>query len=123
MLSSGYHGGIDDIRSPLFVRLPASLLTRLDDRIQDEGRTKQAVVEDLIANQLDAPADDEILDLPGVAALLRVDESAVLDRIRDGDFPARRFDDGWRCARSAVLAWLAGTDPVTPRATGFVSSG
>ncbi len=109
-------------RAPLFVRLPSSLLGRLDDRIELEGRTKQAVVEDLLATQLDSPADDEILDLAGAADLLRVDATAVLDRIREGDFPARRFGDEWRCSRAAVLAWLAGTDPVSPRATGFASA-
>ena len=113
-------------RSPLFVRLPAALLTRLDDRIELDGRTKQAVVEDLLTTQLDAgdTADtiDEIIDLAGAAALLRVDQQAVLDRIREGDFPARRLGDEWRCSRAAILAWLAGTDPLTPRAPGFASA-
>lgn len=108
-------------RSPLFVRLPATLLTRLDQRIDVDGRSKQAVVEDLLGAQLDAEPGDEVIDLAGAAALLHVDEQAVLDRIRDGDFPARRLGDEWRCSRTAVLAWLAGTDPLTPRATGFAS--
>ena len=113
-------------RAALFVRLPTSLLSRLDARIAADGRTKQAVVEDLLASQLPvvtdaAPLDDEILDLPAVAALLRVDEADVLARIAEGDFPARRFGSAGRCARGAVLTWLTGTDPVTPRATGFAA--
>lgn len=118
----GYRVVVVIERSPLFVRLPETLLTRLEQRIEEDGRTKQAVVEDLLASQLDDDADDEILDLTGAATLLRVDERAVLDRIREGDFPARRFGDEWRCSRSAILAWLAGTDPLTPRAPGFASA-
>ena len=110
-------------RSPLFVRLPATLLTQLDDRIRADGRSKQAVVEDLLTTQLDAPGDgDEILDLAAVADLLRVGQADVIERIRSGDFPARRFGDQWRCSRTAVLAWLSGTDPVSPRTTGFASA-
>lgn len=117
---------MSDARSALFVRLPTPLVNRLDHRIRDDGRTKQAVVEELLAAQLAVDAsvelrDDEILDLAATAALLRVEESEVLERIRSGDFPARRFGDEWRCSRTAILAWLAGTDPVTERTTGFAS--
>jgi hypothetical protein len=119
---------VSDDRTALFVRLPAPLLGRLEARIRAEGRTKQSVVEQLLASQLNVAVDveatdeihdDEILDLAGTAALLRVDEGDVLARIAEGDFPARRFGEAWRCSRTAVLAWLAGTDPVGRRATGF----
>lgn len=113
---------MSETRAALFVRLPTDLLARLDERIEEDGRTKQAVVQELIASQLQVSAsrvDDVILDLAGVAELLRVDEVDVLARITEGDFPARRFGTVWRCSRTAVLAWLAGTDPVVPRATGF----
>ncbi len=111
-------------RSPLFVRLSAPLLTQLDARIAADGRTKQAVVEDLLASQLDAPPlanGDDILDLAAVAALLRVSEAAVIDRIADGDFPARRFGEEWRTSRTAVTAWLHGTDPTSDHKTGFAA--
>lgn len=113
-------------REALFVRLPSRLALQLDAHIQADGRTKQAVVTDLLATQLDAPTghdDEEILDLMAVAALLRVSESDVLARIVDGNFPARRFGKVWRCSRNAVMAWLAGTDPVTQRSTGFTPPG
>ena len=115
---------MSDPRSALFVRLPAPLVGRLDARIRADGRTKQAVVEDLLATQLAVDAnvevrDDEILDLAGVAELLGIGEEDVLARIADGDFPARRFGDQWRCSRTAILTWLAGTDPLTTRSTGF----
>jgi predicted DNA-binding transcriptional regulator AlpA len=109
-------------REALFVRLPSRLASQLDAHIQSDGRTKQAVVTDLLATQLEAPTDhddDEILDLKAVAALLRVSESDVLARVADGNFPARRFGEAWRCSRNAVIVWLAGTDPVTQRPTGF----
>ena len=108
-------------RAPLFVRLPATLLTELDARIEVDGRTKQAVVEDLLSQQLQAPPNEpvEVLDLAGVAALLDVADHDVLDRIAAGDFPARRFGDQWRFSRAAVTAWLHGSDPVVDRHTGF----
>jgi len=111
-------------RSPLFVRLSVPLLSDLDARIELDGRTKQAVVEDLLSQQLQSPdrPDDDILDLAGVAAMLRVDERAVLDRIAESDFPARRLGGQWRVSRTAVIAWLHGSDPVGELRTGFASS-
>lgn len=110
-------------RAPLFVRLPAPLLTELDARIEVDGRTKQAVVEDLLSQQLRAAPDRsaEVLDLSGVATLLRVADHDVLDRIDAGDFPGRRFAGEWRFSRAAVMAWLRGTDPLTDHPTGFAS--
>ncbi|MEO6654155.1 MAG: helix-turn-helix domain-containing protein [Ilumatobacteraceae bacterium] len=110
-------------RSPLFVRLSAPLLTQLDARIAADGRTKQAVVEDLIASQLRIapPTDHDIVDLAGAAELLRVSEEAILERIRRDDFPARRFGEDWRISRAAVTAWMHGTDSTTDRSTGFAA--
>lgn len=110
-------------RAPLFVRLSAPLLTELDARIEVDGRTKQAVVEDLLSQQLRSAPDDgtDVLDLEGVAALLRVTTRDVLDRIDAGDFPGRRFGDEWRFSRAAVVGWLHGTDPLTDRPTGFAT--
>lgn len=112
-------------RAPLFVRLSAPLLSELDARIEVDGRTKQAVVEDLLSQQLQAPSGkvvdgaDDVVDLAGVAAVLRVTERDVLDRIADGDFPGRRFGAQWRFSRAAVAAWLHGSDPIGDRPTGF----
>ena len=116
-------GVVSTARAPLFVRLSEPLLTELDARIEVDGRTKQAVVEDLLARQLRTPAtqgDGDMVDLATLAAILQIDERDVLDRIATGDFPARRFGNEWRFSRSAVTAWLHGTDPITDRTTGFV---
>ncbi len=78
----------------------------------------------MLTTQLHAPEtafDDEILDLSGVAALLRVSEASILDRVAHGGFPARRFGPDWRISRTAVTAWLHGTDPTTDRSTGFAT--
>ena len=75
-------------RAPLFVRLSAPLLSELDARIEIDGRTKQAVVEDLLSAQLQAPTNadtDDIVDLAGIADVLRVGEREILDRIAAGD--------------------------------------
>ena len=125
-------------RSALFVRLPADLATRLDAHIGSVGRSKQAVVTDLLTAQLGAEGQahtasrdpgelagvetetiGSVVDLEQVANLLKVSTTDVMARIADGDFPARRFGDSWRFSRPAVLAWLAGTDPIHDRETGF----
>ncbi len=110
-------------RAPLFVRLSEPLLTELDARIEIDGRTKQAVVEDLLARQLRAPTtpDGDVVDLTTMATILQVGEHDIIDRIAAGDFPARRFGTEWRFSRAAVTAWLHGTDSITDRTTGFAS--
>jgi excisionase family DNA binding protein len=52
-----------------------------------------------------SPAAD-VLTLADVAALLQVDEDAVLVLAESGELPARRVGDAWRFARAAVLGWL-----------------
>lgn len=106
---------MSDDRVAVSARVPASLARKLEAKMSAEGRTKQAILQELIEHELDPGANGDILDLPTVADMLRVSQDAVLDRIRQGDFPARRFGDEWRCSRTAVLAWLDGTDPVPQR--------
>lgn len=62
----------------------------------------------------DAVADalPEVLTAEEAAALLRVKPKAVVQMAVSGDMPARRFGQDWRFNRRAVLAWLAGRDPV-----------
>lgn len=115
-------------RTALFVRVPTSLATELDTRAESLGRSKQAMVTDILTNGIaDSPNADhgdhmvaDVLDLEEVAAMLRIETSEVMERIESGNFPARRFGEAnWRFSRQAVSAWLAGTDPVNDRRTGF----
>lgn len=112
-------------RAALYVRLPSALTSAIDARTHATGMTKQAVVEELLSTAIDDPSaarpDDDVVDLEAVAALLSVTEDDVLARIAEGDFPARRIGGKWRFSVSAVRAWLAGTDPVKPRKTGFAA--
>ena len=55
----------------------------------------------------------EVLTAAQVAALLQVDEGAVLALARSGELPGREIGGEWRFARGAVIAWLgepAGAD-------------
>jgi excisionase family DNA binding protein len=46
------------------------------------------------------------------AALLQVDEEAVLALAEEGRLPGRRIGAEWRFARAALVAWLSGaTEP------------
>jgi excisionase family DNA binding protein len=111
-----------DQRAALFVRLPSVLAAELDARVESAGRSKQAVVTEMLTAQLDVQlgaAPDDVLDLAQTAALLKISDDELMARIAAGDFPARRLGDHWRCSRTAVIAWLAGSDPLAPRATGF----
>ncbi len=47
------------------------------------------------------------------AALLKLDEPAVLLAAESGELPGRQIGGHWRFSRSAVLAWLAGVDDRT----------
>ena len=101
-------------RVAISAKIPVRLAQRIEQRTRAEGRTKQAVIQELISRQLDGEERD-ILDLEATAELLGISEHALLDRIAKGDFPARRFGDEWRCSRQAVLDWLNGTDEISRR--------
>lgn len=115
-------------RTALFVRVPSELAADLDSRAQRSGRSKQDLVTEMLSDapaaaaeraRIDRDGNDDILNLDEVAALLRVDPSDILERITDGGFPGRRFGQTWRFSRAAISAWLAGTDPIEDRRTGF----
>jgi excisionase family DNA binding protein len=58
------------------------------------------------------PADiPDVLTPVQAAALLQVDEDAVLALAEEGRLPGRRIGDEWRFARAAVVAWLSGPEP------------
>ena len=50
--------------------------------------------------------EPEVLDAAGAAALLLVDEPAVVGLAERGEIPARRIGDTWRFSRRALLDWL-----------------
>src|SRR3954447_11143962 len=55
------------------------------------------------------PPTGDVLTLPQVAVLLRVDEDAVQGLPGSGELPGREIGGEWRFARQAVLDWLGGT--------------
>jgi excisionase family DNA binding protein len=50
--------------------------------------------------------EPEVLDAAGAAALLLVDEPAVVALAERGEIPARRIGETWRFSRRALLDWL-----------------
>jgi excisionase family DNA binding protein len=50
--------------------------------------------------------EPEVLDAAGAAALLLVDEPAVVALAERGEIPARRIGEMWRFSRRALLDWL-----------------
>src|SRR3954465_249168 len=52
----------------------------------------------------------DVLTPAQAAALLQVDEYAVLALAEDGRLPGRRIGDEWRFARAALVEWLSGAD-------------
>ena len=113
--------------TPVFMRLPKQQAAALDRMAAESGRAKQHVVSALVAQALRAAPPqlsmgrvevsstremprDEVLTLPEVAALLRLEPDAIQTRAERGDLPGRRFGDAWRFSKLAVLAWLADGD-------------
>lgn len=107
-----------DPSKPLFVRLPAEDADRLSAAAERSGQTKRHLVGAAVRRHLeDEPglvvgravlreASPEVL-VPGeVAALLRVDEAAVLEAAEGGLLPGRQLGGQWRFGRTAVLDWL-----------------
>lgn len=107
----------DDV--PLYVRLPADQAQRLHDVADSTGQSKRRLVEDAVRQHL---ADDgglvvgraalredplEVLTLEEAAALLRVDDAALLAAAEQADVPARLIGRQWRFSRTALLGWLA----------------
>jgi excisionase family DNA binding protein len=53
---------------------------------------------------------DEVMTPAETAALLKLDEPAVLAAAQGGDLPSRQIGGHWRFSRRAILAWLGGDD-------------
>jgi hypothetical protein len=116
-----------DPRVPLYVRIGAGEAIALDRHVRATGRSKQAVVDELLsaldvglprsaaATSPTAPNPDagDVLTLDELAAELRVEPADVLARVPDG-LPGRRFGEHWRFSRQAVLRWLEGSDHTVP---------
>src|SRR3954451_8654631 len=51
--------------------------------------------------------EPEVLDAAQAAALLVVDEAAILELAERGELPGRKIADAWRFSRRALLDWLA----------------
>jgi excisionase family DNA binding protein len=115
--------------SALFVRIPQNQARALDRLAFETGRSKQAIISELLAGSMQAqtvrrpqpaPAgedvlgwhsfrsfESDVLTLEGVAELLAVEPELVAELAARGELPGRQIGGAWRFARAAVLDWLA----------------
>ncbi|MGA2469416.1 MAG: helix-turn-helix domain-containing protein [Solirubrobacteraceae bacterium] len=108
--------------TPLFVRLPHDDAQQLERAVAASGKSKRQLVSEAVREHLTDDGlvvghvalhetGDEVMTTGETAALLKLDEPAVLDAAERGDLPGRQLGGQWRFSRSAVLAWLAGEVP------------
>ena len=114
----------------LFVRIPEAQARALDRLAFESGRSKQAVVSELLSHSMGSQPvegrpvrgrereplvgwhsfrayETDVLTLEGVAELLAVEPEVIAELASRGELPGRRIGGAWRFARSAVLEWLA----------------
>jgi excisionase family DNA binding protein len=104
--------------SPLFVRLPAADAQQLDMAVAASGKTKRQLVSEAVREHLTDDGmvvgrvsiqeiADEVMTLTQTAALLKLEESAILTAAESHELPGQRIAGHWRFSRSALLAWLS----------------
>ena len=106
---------MSELSKPLFVRLPAADADDLTAAAERSGVSKRQLVGAAVRRHLEqeglvigrADLREEVLTTGEAAALLRVEEPAVLEAAERGDLPGRKLGGEWRFAQSALLAWLA----------------
>ncbi|MGA2319239.1 MAG: helix-turn-helix domain-containing protein [Solirubrobacteraceae bacterium] len=109
--------------SPLFVRLPHEDARHLERAVAASGKSKRRLVSEAVREHLTDDGlvvghavlhetGDEVMTPGETAALLKLDEPAVLAAAESRDLPGRLIGGHWRFSRSALLAWLAGDVPL-----------
>ncbi len=107
-----------DESKPLFVRLPSADADRLSLAAERSGISKRHLVGAAVRRHLNdegvvlghaalRETPPVVLTAGEAAALLRVDEAAVVESAEAGELPGRKVAGEWRFARDAVLDWLA----------------
>ena len=108
---------MSDISKPLFVRLPAGDADDLTAAAERSGMSKRQLVGAAVRRHLEQEnlvvgraalyeAAPPVLTPGEAAALLRVDEAAVVEAAEHGDLPGRRLGGEWRFSQAALLVWL-----------------
>jgi len=111
--------------SPLFVRLPHDDARQLERAVVASGKTKRQLVSEAVREHLTDDGlvvghaalqerGDEVMTAAETAALLKLDEPAVITAATSGDLPGRQIGGHWRFSRGAIVAWLAGDDAKEP---------
>jgi excisionase family DNA binding protein len=107
----------------VFARVPASAGKKLARTAVELGRPKQEVIAELVDRYAGMLGEEvsigratianeprEVLTPEQLAELLQIGVETVLAMAADGEVPGRQLNGEWRFSRTAVLAWLAGSD-------------
>jgi len=111
--------------TPLFVRLPHDDARQLERAVAASGKSKRQLVSEAVREHLSDDGlvighvalqeiGDQVMTAAEAAALLKLDETAVLAAADGGQIPARQIGGHWRFSRDAVLAWLASDVGASP---------
>jgi excisionase family DNA binding protein len=104
--------------SPLFVRLPAADAQQLEMAVAASGKTKRQLVSEAVREHLTddgmvvgrvsiQETGDEVMTLAETAALLKLEEPAVLTAAESHELPGQKIAGHWRFSRRALFAWLS----------------
>lgn len=115
----------------LFVRLPAAALDKLDRAAEALRIRKKDLVAGLVTRYVDPDSQrglsalgatlgsysfqaydpPEVMNAAQAAALLQVEEAAVVALAAAGQLPGRKLGSAWRFSRAALVAWLSTSEP------------
>jgi excisionase family DNA binding protein len=120
----GFRADAPDATAAVFARVPVEAAQKLDRAASILRISKREIVASLLSaldtnegglvlGRAEPPAvageaDTEVLTPTELAALLRVEVSALLELVERGEVPGRKLGAEWRFSRSAVIAWLGG---------------
>lgn len=114
----GFRAGESGETAAVFARVPLDDARRLDRAAYALGKPKREILAALLStlevegetgvgvHAFSSLVPKEVLTLEEAAALLEVDEGAVLESAEAGRMPGRRIGPEWRFSRAALLAWL-----------------
>lgn len=100
--------------SPLFVRLAHDDARQLERAVAASGKTKRQLVTEAVREHLTDDGlvvghaalherADEVMTAAQTAALLKLDEPAVVAAATSGDLPGRQIGGHWRFSRSSIV--------------------
>jgi excisionase family DNA binding protein len=112
--------------TPLYVKLPANAVDKLDRAAEASGLPKKEIVAGLLTKYLDAARGGamvgsysfqaydppEIMNAAQAGQFLQIEEKNVVELAEAGKLPGKKLGPVWRFSRDALVQWLS--SPSTP---------